>query len=522
MSLKLALDSDQLRERFTALQHPKHIADLLDVDLRSLNYWIYRTPEPKRYHTFEIPKKHGTLRRIDAPTTNIKILQQKLNQVLQSVYQPKPSVHGFTVGRNVKTNAQEHVQKRWVFNVDLENFFPSINFGRVRGMFMAWPYCLPKKVATVLAHMCCYLGQLPQGAPTSPVISNMICAQMDSQLQQLARANRSTYTRYADDITFSTTIKTFPAGIAILDDLNQLRPGNQLEQVITQNGFNINRNKIWLSGQNRRQEVTGLTVNEFPNVPRKFKNQIRAMLNAWRKHGLCAAQQEWEQKYRSKSRAPWRNAPRFKQVLKGKIEYLGLIKGQESSTYLKFLDELGELDPNLTSGRGTPLRLLLRCYDELSDGSVSPQRRGYRLEEIMNNLFKIAEISVKESFTRNAGGEQIDGAIEVGNNYYLVECKWRAKLANGGELDGLRGKVTRSGPQTMGLFISVNGWSKHVIDLMKQNPDKRMLLMDGEDIRSALAADITIIDMLRAKIEAFNLRSEPYLGVHDILARANS
>ena len=203
---------------------------------------------------------------------------------MQSVYRPKPSVHGFAPGKNVKTNALQHIGKRWVFNTDLENFFPSINFGRVRGMFMGKPYCLPANVATVLAHICCYKRYLPQGAPTSPVISNMICAQMDSQLQQLAKAvDRSTYTRYADDITFSTTIKTFPTEIAILDDLNQLRPGDQLEQVIKQNGFNINRSKIWLSGQNRRQEVTGITVNEFPNLSRKFTNQIRAMLHAWRK-----------------------------------------------------------------------------------------------------------------------------------------------------------------------------------------------------------------------------------------------
>ena len=211
MNLKLSQDYELLRGGFKALKHPKDIAALLGVDYKSFNYWIYRTHKRHRYRTFHMPKKSGAPRRIDAPTVNIKILQQKLNQVLQTIYQPKPSVHGFAEYKSVKTNAQQHTRKRWVFNVDLEDFFPSINFGRVRGMFMAKPYLLPEKVATVLAHLCCHNGQLPQGAPTSPIISNMICAKLDSQLQQLARTTRSAYTRYADDITLRFLLRLEPS-----------------------------------------------------------------------------------------------------------------------------------------------------------------------------------------------------------------------------------------------------------------------------------------------------------------------
>ena len=82
-------------------------------------------------------------------------------------------------------NAEKHVARRWVFNVDLENFFPSINFGRVRGLFLAKPYGLPNQVATTLAQLCCYENQIPQGAPTSPVVSNMICRGLDYELAQL-------------------------------------------------------------------------------------------------------------------------------------------------------------------------------------------------------------------------------------------------------------------------------------------------------------------------------------------------
>ena len=283
MNIELTRGSDEFREQCRDLKCPKDIAEMLEVSHRDLNYWIYRTPEKDRYTSFHIAKKSGVSRQIDAPNLNIKILQQKLNTVLQTVYRVKPSAHGFASGKSVKTNADQHTQKQWVFNIDLDNFFHSIHFGRVRGMFMGKPYNLPADVSTVLAHMCCYQGCLPQGAPTSPIISNMICAQMDSQLQQLAKSNRSTYTRHADDITFSVTSRRFPPALAYIDSLNQVHVGGNLRQVIVDNGFAINENKIWLRGCHQRQEVTGVTVNNHTNLPRRFTNQIRAMLHAWGK-----------------------------------------------------------------------------------------------------------------------------------------------------------------------------------------------------------------------------------------------
>lgn len=423
MDIELTRSSDELRERFRSLQCPKDIAELLEVSYRDLNYWIYRTPEKDRCISFDIAKKSGASRQIDAPTTNIKILQQKLNNVLQSMYRVKPSAHGFVPGKNVKTNAEQHTQKRWVFNIDLDNFFHAIHFGRVRGMFMGKPYNLPTDVSTVLAHICCYQGRLPQGAPTSPVISNMICAQMDSQLQQLAKNNRSTYTRYADDITFSATSRRFPPALASRDDLKQVRVGDSLQRIIEDNGFTINQNKIWLRGRHQRQEVTGVTVNDDTSLPRRFTNQIRAMLHAWEKYGLDAAQATWETKYACKHRAPWHSPPPFDLVVKGKIEYLGMIKGQDNMTYLKLLDKIGELDRKLASGRGTPLRLLLYKYDDLSRNTAKPQRRGYELEGLLAELFNIFGIPVQPSFRRNNNGEQIDAAFELDGWHYLVECK---------------------------------------------------------------------------------------------------
>ena len=169
-----------------------------------------------------------------------------------------------------------------------------------------------------------------------------------------------------------------------------------------------------MRGKSSRQTVTGVTVNEFPNLPKKYMSQIRAMLHAWEKYGLEAAQAEWESKYNIKHRNPALPIPKFERALKGKIEYLGMIKGRDSMTYLRFIDQIGNLDPTLTGGRGTPLRLLSRKFDTLLNGETTPHKRGFMFEELMNELCALEEIQVRDSFRRNSGGEQIDGSFLFG------------------------------------------------------------------------------------------------------------
>lgn len=258
---------------------------------------------------------------------------------MQNIYLPKPTVFGFTAGKNIVDNANKHKKKNWVLNIDLENFFPSINFGRVRGMFMHKPYNLPAEAATTLAKICCFNNSLPQGAPTSPIISNMICAQMDSQLQDLAWKHRCFYTRYADDITFSTTLHKFPAEIANVNSVLSVELGQELTNIIQQNGFEINCDKIRAFAYFQRQEVTGLTVNRFPNVRRKYVMQIRSMLHAWDKKGLQAAETQHYDLYDNKHRNPKSAHPSYKKVVKGRIDFLGQVRGRNNSKYLEFKRE---------------------------------------------------------------------------------------------------------------------------------------------------------------------------------------
>jgi hypothetical protein len=143
----------------------------------------------------------------------------------------------------------------------------------------------------------------------------------------------------------------------------------------------------------------------------------------------------------------------------------------------------------------------------------SPQTRGYLLEDLLNRVFALHGIPVLRSFRRNGGAEQIDAAFEMDGAYYIVECRWRAKLADIRELDGLYGQIERSGRQTMGLFLSVNGWSDNVVPLIKQNPNKCIILMEGYDLHTILAQRIDLRRLLKAKLGALNLEAEPYFSV---------
>lgn len=354
-SLFLYQNCDELRESFKSLKTPRDIARLLDVSYNKLTYHISILPENERYKDFLIPKKSGQSRTISAPCTPLKILQRKLSQVLYSVYEPKSSVHGFVPNRSILTNAKRHVHKRYVLNIDLKDFFHSIHFGRVQGIFMKPPYNLPKEVAVVLAKICCYSGRLPQGAPTSPIVSNMICARMDSELRKLTVEFKCTsYTRYADDMTFSTTLSKFPVEIAYQeksgdDNSQKLILGERLSSIIQSNGFAINESKIRLQHKSQHQEVTGITVNQFPNVKRSFVREISSMLHIWDRFGLKSAEQRFRDKAAEDLKTSaytlpsFQEIPSFKEVLRGKINFLRMVRGKDNATYLTYSEWFYEL-----------------------------------------------------------------------------------------------------------------------------------------------------------------------------------
>ena len=280
MSLILSIPPEEMREEFLSLRSARDVAALLEVEYSQLTYHLYKSTSAEKYMTFSIPKRSGGEREIKAPKSAIKILQKKLNILLQQVYKRKEPVHSYIYGHSVVSNARRHVSKKWVLNVDLSNFFPTISFQRIRGMFISRPYLLGEGAATVLAQLCCCDGFLPQGAPTSPIISNMICAKLDGELGRLAQRCKCLYTRYADDLTFSTNEVAFPESLARKEDGGRTVIGDELARVISENWFIVNENKIRLRAYDTRQEATGLTVNEKVNVRRRYVRQVRAMLHS--------------------------------------------------------------------------------------------------------------------------------------------------------------------------------------------------------------------------------------------------
>ncbi len=256
--LHLTESDPDLRAAFRRLQSRCDVAAMLHVTDQELIYLLFRPPAP-RYREFLIQKRDGSARTIRAPRGSLKIVQSKLNQVLQAVYSPMAPVHGFVRERSILSNAMRHVQQRWVFNLDLEDFFPTIHFGRVMGMFAGNTYRVPRPAAMALAQICCYRGTLPQGAPTSPVVSNMVCRPLDIELRKFAAKCHCHYTRYADDITLSSTTPDIPAAIFQDQPGSMPRVGDTLRQLIESNGFRVNAAKARLPARGESPSFQGST-----------------------------------------------------------------------------------------------------------------------------------------------------------------------------------------------------------------------------------------------------------------------
>ena len=184
-------------------------------------------------------------------------------------------------------------------------------------------------------------------------------------------------------------------------------------------------------------------------------------------------------------------------------------------------EEVERLEGERSEMIRTNSELLLMMFDELAT-STDFQRRGYFLQDLLNRTFDLHQIPVVSSFTRNEGAEQIDGAFRFEGWHYIVECRWRERLADIRQLDGLKGQVSRSGKQTMGLFLSINGWSENVPNLLKQNPEKAILLMEGYDLRCVLDGQVGLHDLLMAKVTHLNLKAEPFLSMPQHLKNSST
>jgi retron-type reverse transcriptase len=262
------------------------VAQALSLDARTLRYFSVHSARDRSSHyvTFAVPKRSGGERLIMAPKSRLKAIQRTLHRLLVSKLPVSEYAHGFRSQHSIGTNAQPHVGKLVVLRLDIQDFFPALHFGRVRGLLIALGYGYP--VATVLAALMteaprqpvsagdalCFapIGPraCPQGAPTSPGLSNALVVKMDRRLAGLARRRGFTYTRYADDLTFSG------------DDIDQAHALRHLAgRVVREEGFSVNRAKTRIMRRGSHQSVTGVTVNDVLGLSRRERRRLRAALH---------------------------------------------------------------------------------------------------------------------------------------------------------------------------------------------------------------------------------------------------
>lgn len=474
---------DQIKKDFAKMQSIEDLLQILNevkpliygdksvpFKLNQLTWYSNSKLSGKRYNCFKIIKKSGKERIIHSPVNGLKAIQKTLSIVLQCVYEPHIAAMGFVRNRSIVTNANVHIGNYYIYNVDLKDFFPSIDQARVwkclqlnpfnliddnsvnkdrenlssklkvilfethpksknvlivtfdnetqaivsiRKSFIkekdnvlplfcdddsylldTWhvklinnvPWLIEKKpsekpqiykrskIANVIAGLCCTeleveritesgewkkesRNVLPQGAPTSPVITNIVCQKLDYLLTGVAKRFGLKYTRYADDITFSSIHNVYQPGSEFLKELHR---------IIAEQKFHINESKTRLQKEGYRQEVTGLLVNEKVNVQKRYIKQLRLWLYYWERYGYERASEFFLQQYVSnKAYLKKGNHHDMENVISGKLDYLKMVKGVENSIYVKLRGRFNKLKFDKgASSRKKHLESILQTFIE--------------------------------------------------------------------------------------------------------------------------------------------------------------
>lgn len=355
------------------------------IKIKTLTY--YKDPKlsgVRRYRKFTIPKKSGKDRQILAPAKGLKLIQQCLNEIFQALYEPNEYACGFVPKRNVSDGAKKHTNQPYVYNIDLKDFFDTIVFRRVKAVLALPPFNLKEDrepLSYIIASLCCHPRQfkiididgnekeetrvcLPQGAPTSPILTNIVCRSLDRHLAGLARRFNAQYSRYADDITFSCHYNIFKNDSDFIKEMQRIIEDEQ--------NLTINTAKTRLKTYSQRQEVTGLIVNDKVNVTKQYVKQIRQWLYYWERYGIERAQQYFESNYVASSKKKT-TIPDIDNVIAGKLDYMRMIVGESNPAYKKLKERYNEL---CGCKRESPNRIESVQSDDI--GSI--------LDELLNSI----------------------------------------------------------------------------------------------------------------------------------------
>ena len=331
MSRKMTISFlKQLKRSFIQLRSPSDLADLLDMSIQRLKI-IANNP---KYHTFHVLKKNGKKRLIEDPNDPLQDIQATLNDYLQAIYwlQRSDGAYGFIMvprgddhPRNIENNARQHLRQGWLLNADLEDFFHQVTRKQVLDLWQAPPFDFPRDLAKWLMQLTTYQGRLPMGAPTSPVLSNLAFQKMDKVLLNYARKKGWRYTRFVDDMSFSSQAPI---------TWNDYGP---LERLLEKAGFPFNPAKAKLFGPDDEKQVTGLVLGlKDIEVPATFYAELSK--------DIKKLQHAIEVQYRSGVLYSKANE-RFQQSVTGKLQFANRIMGithpavkRMRTAYLEALD----------------------------------------------------------------------------------------------------------------------------------------------------------------------------------------
>jgi len=479
-NIKTAFEKMQSREDLLNLLNeakPLVFGDnAVPFDIKQLTWYANPKLGGKRYTEFKIKKKSGSERSIHAPIKGLKAIQKTLGFVLQCVFVPHNAAMGFVKDKSIVDNAKVHVGSKYVYNIDLKDFFPSIDQARVWKCFQLKPFNLSKAfsveqqymkwddfkkeylktdepvifykgkgrmftkteygtiyvandfdntkekyilqgnsslktkdgkslegslwlvnkisnssrldIANIIASLCCTEMQverqvegelvsvkrnvLPQGAPTSPIITNIICQRLDYLLTAVAKRFGLKYSRYADDITFSSMHNVYQTESDFI---------KELLRIITEQGFHIKQSKTRLQKEGFRKEVTGLLVNEQVNVQQRYIKQLRMWLYYWERYGYDSAYQYFLPQYMVEKGNIIKGKPNMENVISGKLDYLKMVKGGDNELYLKLKSRLDKLT-NIKSIKDSEKKIT----NEIDTNQVSITLQVYLSTEIKGKL----------------------------------------------------------------------------------------------------------------------------------------
>lgn len=403
------------------IESPLQLAQNMGITLQELRFLTYtqQVSQIKHYQRFEIPKKTGGYRLISAPMPRLKRLQYWILDNILNKLPLSEQAHGFVSHRNIVSNAQLHTQQAVVINFDLKDFFPTIDYKRIRGLFRSLGY--NEQIASLLSLVCSepltdevsldqtqyFLANrqriLPQGAPTSPAMSNLICRKLDRRLQGLAQKWGFVYSRYADDLSFSS---------ATAEHISKLV--YQVKKIVAEEGFCIHPDKTRIMRKGSQQEVTGIVVNQKTNLDRRTLKRFRALIFQLKKDGLAG--KFWSSQHDASAfKLPNQNQSeqlshaeiRFLQAIEGYAHFIAQVQPEKAQTFLQDIyaiqKQAGYHRPRYKTAEFRSLSA--KGLNPIPKQSIAAIAQAPQLEDIIHHRDVLAEVQAALGISNQAGAQ---------------------------------------------------------------------------------------------------------------------